>query len=329
MLVSSNYSASSGGNMRRLLAAAVLFAISVPLSAQKSLATYTVDEWQDFFHGLTNLSRNHEEAYSIYNDLRDYSGHDYRVVYGQTFQWGQAHPGGVIILDVSTLQKPRDVLAFVFAHEWAHEALGHQPNIYNPYGSTWKIRQWPTQDEDEADYYAGGFLQAKGYDVEAVTEYLRDVPVVAGDYTHSTGVVRARTVVAGANGGSRPARTAIRVDCTHGKACEHLMACVHQIPCSHATACSHQMACTHTAPCSHTMACSHTMPCQHVYYTPYGPQVMHPYDTMHAYDSAHPYDQAHPFDTMHTADAAHPYDTLHMHDSAHPFDLIHAYDEIH
>ena len=60
----------------------------------------------------------------------------------------------------------------MFAHEWGHQALGHQANIYNPYGSTWKIRTSATQTEDEADVYAGKFLATYNYNVKNNIHYI-------------------------------------------------------------------------------------------------------------------------------------------------------------
>ncbi|MGE0492739.1 MAG: hypothetical protein AB7S38_26235 [Vulcanimicrobiota bacterium] len=227
----------------------VLLSSSGPCLAQGS--GYELQEWSDYYNGLRNLGPNQQEAWEIYQELRQFSGQEFQVVFGQTFRWGEARPGGVIILDVSTMQKPRPIHAYKFAHEWGHQALGHVPNIYNPQGNQWRMRFTHTQDEDEADVYAGRFLAAAGYDVEPVLGYLRSLPPSPAWDTHSPGHVRAELVLTGYRGGGpAPTPTVRRVPC------QHLMPCAHRFPCGHLT--------------------------------PYGP--MHPFDQMHQADTMHPFD---------------------------------------
>ncbi len=129
--------------------------------------------------------------------LERWSGRTFPVLAAQTFSWGQAHAGGVILLDLSSAAQSPAVLAFRLAHEWGHQALGHQPNAYHPGGAG----RWPrghTELEDEADEYAGRFLFAGGYDVEAVKLVLARLPAVAGD-VHSGGAQRAALVQRGAD----------------------------------------------------------------------------------------------------------------------------------
>src|SRR5207344_3342182 len=123
------------------------------------------------------------------------SGMNYQFLLGQTFQWGQAHAGGIIILDRSITVKQKDVIAFVMAHEWGHEALGHQPNLYHPMGSPWRLRTLPTSDEDAADEYSAEFLQKNDFDVCAVARFLRNTPRTYPGDSHSDGVDRAQHVM--------------------------------------------------------------------------------------------------------------------------------------
>ena len=76
---------------------------------------------------------------SIYSQLKEFSGVDYRIIPGQAVEWGQAHSDGINLLSISTLRKDKPILAYMLVHEWGHEALGHQSNLYPPpakYGSS-------------------------------------------------------------------------------------------------------------------------------------------------------------------------------------------------
>ena len=156
-----------------------------------------INEWRDAYGGQIYYAYNYPKTYRVYKQLKRYSGMDYPIIFSQTFNWGQAHNGGLIILDYSTINKNKHVLAFVFAHEWGHQALGHQANVYNPYGSTWKIRTSATQTEDEADVYAGKFLATYNYDINVVYNYLYNLPKNENDHTHSSGKKRAALVLKG------------------------------------------------------------------------------------------------------------------------------------
>jgi hypothetical protein len=152
----------------------------------------------DYYKGLTTLMLDMDPYNSRYMDvvkkLESYSDKVFRVVPLQTFNGGQAHAGGLILIDISALAKSETVLAYLLAHEWGHEALGHQPNLYNPTGSSWKLRASPTEIEDEADEYAGEFLAHFNYDIEPVVRYLERLPENPADVEHSTGSQRARRV---------------------------------------------------------------------------------------------------------------------------------------
>jgi hypothetical protein len=182
--------------LKKLLFIVVTIVSPCVLKAQSTQQQYIINEWKDYFNGVTKLPQNDYKARKIYQQLVQYSGMRFPIYYAQTFQWGQAHNGGVILLDYSILAKSEDVLAFVMAHEWGHEALGHQANLYNPSGNVWRFKKGLTEDEDAADVYAGEFLAKYNYDISAVTKFLRNAPSGPhGEDTHSSGSKRA-TIVA-------------------------------------------------------------------------------------------------------------------------------------
>lgn len=153
---------------------------------------YLLNEIRDANFGQMYYAYNYPKAWTIYNQLKSYSGMQYPIVFLQTFNWGQAHNGGLIFIDYSALNKNAAILAFVMAHEWGHEALGHQANIYRPNGGGWEYST-SKEKEDAADRYAGRFLKQLGYSMYIVTSYLESIPDM-GDDTHSTGPERAETI---------------------------------------------------------------------------------------------------------------------------------------
>jgi len=209
----------------------IIFLIAVLLSPflakpQYSLTPqqrYLLNEMKDADFGKVYYGYNIPRVYSVYNQLRNYSAMDFPIVFLQTFNWGQAHNGGLILLDYSAINKSNSVLAFMLAHEWGHEALGHTSNIYHPNGG-WSYSSAPKTKEDAADQYAGRFLRAYNYDINSVTYYLRNVPEM-GDEEHSTGPERANNVLAAFNGRtsseeripspSTPKRSRRLVACSH------------------------------------------------------------------------------------------------------------------
>lgn len=205
----------------------ILLFISKDAVAQYKLTTqqeYLIKEWGDAYGGQIYYAYNYPKASAIYNELVQYSNMTFPIVFGQTFNWGQAHKGGLIIIDYSSINKNRHILAFVFAHEWGHQALGHQPNIYNPSGNIWQFQSSSTQSEDQADVYSGKFLATYNYDLNTVYQYLSSLPETE-DHTHSTGKVRAELVKKGYNsvtGGTHNSTTipgeqyeTITVSCIH------------------------------------------------------------------------------------------------------------------
>jgi len=211
----------------------------------------------------------------------------FRVVPAQTFNVGQAHVGGWILLDLSTATRPRDELAFWLAHEWGHEALGHQPNYYHPAGNPWRGRMTPTADEDAADRWAGAFICAAGYDIARVTASLRRLPRVHADMAHSNGDERAQYARAGysAQGCTLPDEDASDV-------------VTPEIPTPQCT--TTIVRCQHPAhpdgdqfPCQHPMHPSGDLiPCMHACPGPYGPVPCHVSDVVPCSHPAHMFDVA-------------------------------------
>ena len=173
---------------------------STPYSAKEPWEWHQ-EEVNRYFAGWNEIYMNgwgrlNDKVNKIVRKLVNDTGKVFRVVPGQTFQVGQAHVGGWIILDLSTATKNEDVLAFWLAHEWAHEHLGHVPNLYKPHGKNWTYRKSSTADEDEADEWAGGFLARNGYSLDNVVNELKSLPNSPADKTHSDGLTRAKTVIA-------------------------------------------------------------------------------------------------------------------------------------
>jgi|SRR5581483_4799310 len=159
-----------------------------------SMSEYEFREMVDAVRGTVLSRESAGNLWRIYQQLVEDSGMRFTVLLGQTYNWGQSHAGGVIIFDRSIAVKSADVVAFVMAHEWGHEALGHQPNFYHPYGEPWRYRPLPTSDEDAADRYAGEFLGRHDYDIKAIARFLAQTPKVAHGDAHSDGPARARNI---------------------------------------------------------------------------------------------------------------------------------------
>lgn len=250
---------------------------------------YQQQEAQQYFNGLAQIQYSgwgptNYKVQKIIAELVQFSGESYRVIPGQTFQWGQAHADGWIILDISTATGPNDLLAFKLAHEWGHQALGHQPSIYHPAGSAWRFKMNPTDDEDDADRYAGRFLRASGHPLAPVVAYLRALPPTPPGDTHSSGSRRAELVTEGYGGMPGEGETERRSCRELRVACSHLE---QQQVCS---LCTHPLHTADTGPCNH--------PCQNPY--GYGAVPCHQYDT---YPCVHP---AHNGDCMMMQQLAHP-----------------------
>lgn len=264
-------------------------------------------EWQRaevarFFRGVQKVQLEgwgplNAKVLGVAKKLVDYSGMVFPVVPAQTFTIGQAHAGGWILLDLSTAMRPKDELAFWLAHEWGHEALGHQPNFYRPVGEPWRSRETPTADEDAADFYAGGFICKGRYDIAKVIASLRKLPHAHGDTAHSDGRKRARTALAGYedrgctpptdvepldNGATdlgsddqieEPSRTTTTIPCEHAAhpdgdrvACQHAAHPADLIDCQHACPGPFGWVACHAAdqvPCSHAAHPFHLVPCEH------------------------------------------------------------------
>jgi hypothetical protein len=177
-----------------LLCCVIFAANSIVLAQRQSMPEYQLRELRDAVRGVNLSEERAANLWEIYRQLQDYSGMFFPIVMGQTFQWGQAHAGGAIILDYSIAAKDKDIAAFVMAHEYGHQVLGHQPNFYRPEGGPWRFRPSPTADEDAADEYAGAFLARYDYNICAVGKFLERTPRIPNGDSHSDGPERARIV---------------------------------------------------------------------------------------------------------------------------------------
>ncbi|MGZ5030530.1 MAG: hypothetical protein ACXV8I_08030 [Methylobacter sp.] len=178
---------------------AVLFGLSPAIALALSPWEYEQQEAMSYFNGANEIKTSgwghlNDKVGRIATQLVEYSGQVFKIVPGQTFQWGQAHAGGWIILDISSASKPDPILAFRLAHEWGHQALGHQPNFYHPTGLQWTFRSSSTAVEDEADAYAGKFLAKYGYSLWDVAQELQNLPHFPSGDSHSDGLTRAAIV---------------------------------------------------------------------------------------------------------------------------------------
>ena len=178
--------------------AAILALLSVDVARAEFPFEYFHREWNDARRALSNPGAVQAMVARIHRQLRRHSGKSFPVYPYQTNQIGRALPGGAILIDLSTLGKPPEVVAFWLAHEWAHQDLGHTPNIFSHPSQSYRAWQrqalYPTANEDDADVYAGRFLAEYGYDIARVLRSLCRLPSSPYDQTHSTGPQRALNV---------------------------------------------------------------------------------------------------------------------------------------
>jgi hypothetical protein len=127
--------------------------------------------------------------------LAEYSHKDLAVVImpRHSFAAGQAHGENAIILDPLDTEGDNNLFAYRIAHEWAHEALGHEPSAYNLDGQTYQFRRSSVLDESEADRFAGDFLAQYGYSIEPVCSALQVYRAIPWD-SRTPGAVRCRLV---------------------------------------------------------------------------------------------------------------------------------------
>lgn len=175
-----------------------LFTVDATQAQTKTPWQFNQAETELFFKGAASIQTQgwgptNAKVQTVVKQLVAYSGDSWKVVPGQTFQWGQAHVGGWIILDISSASASDDILAFRLSHEWGHESLGHT-STYNQMMAAWKFKMNPTGDEDAADVYAARFMATYNYDIEDAHDQLRSMPPSPPWDTHSTGIVRARRV---------------------------------------------------------------------------------------------------------------------------------------
>lgn len=235
----------------------VLLAIG-SVSAQSSLSLEqrnVINDWKAASSGGVAYASDDPKAATIHYQLVRFTGQHYPIILAQPVAWRHGHVEGLIIVDQSLIDLDRNISAFVFAHEWAHLILGHQPNIYRTGDNVWEYHASAAKSEDEADIYAGKFLAVFGYEPDMVYDYLSALPE-SEDHTHSTGKKRVELV--------RKGYTSVNVEKTTiqpglGGASvsdkTHLVKCIHpehpggdEVPCTHiAHSGGHRVPCRH--PC--------------------------------------------------------------------------------
>lgn len=183
-----------------IIAGIIMFVSGATLvTAQERRLTpqeHMMNEQIDAARGLQDMQNTYKKGWRVYQKLVQYSGVQYPVMLAQKFNWGEARPGGQILVDVSIMAKDEQIVAFLMGHEWGHQILGHVPNLYRPDGgSPWRLRATPLREEDEADLYAGQFMAGAGYrDISKALKFLRTSPTSPAGDSHSDGPVRAETV---------------------------------------------------------------------------------------------------------------------------------------
>jgi hypothetical protein len=186
--------------MKKMLPfSAAIFLPSALFGQQIDPLQYNKKEADLYFSGLSAIKNSGWNSLDyrvskVANQLVEYSSQHFNIVPGQTNEWGQAHVGGWIIFDISSAASPEPIMAFRLAHEWGHEALGHQPNLYHPMGGPWQFQPSSTTAEDEADAYAGRFLARFRYPLSPVLSELQNLLKSSDKDSHSDGVVRAGIV---------------------------------------------------------------------------------------------------------------------------------------
>lgn len=133
----------------------------------------------------------------IVNQLRNFSGKNFPIIFERHYCRGLAKAGGTISIDYATLNKPLSELALTLAHEWGHQSLGHLVNEYCK--ETSSITE--NEAEREADYYAGLFLGMYHYEVKEVIKSRLNMPET--DPVHGTRFERACIIAQGYEDGLR------------------------------------------------------------------------------------------------------------------------------
>ncbi len=160
----------------------------------------TSEEWTSFVAAYSNPFLSRQKLLKVYTQLRRFSGKSFRVYPFQTNLIGVAKPGGKIMIDISIVGKPVEILAFWLAHEWAHHDLGHAINRFATPRMTinalLRRRRFPTASEDEADVWAARFMALNHYAISGVLEDLCRLRGDRPDKVHSSWEQRALNVAA-------------------------------------------------------------------------------------------------------------------------------------
>lgn len=154
-------------------------------------------ELHDAMKAQSNPLQVYANVTSIKGELIQYSSKNFPIFpIKTTGSIGIAADGGTILLEISTLGKPKNVLAFWMAHEWAHQDLSHNRNSYSTYADMYRAAQAKQMHssawEDEADLYAARFIAMLGYSIDGVLSNLCSLGESKGN--HSSGAERAVNV---------------------------------------------------------------------------------------------------------------------------------------
>ncbi len=157
------------------------------------------EDWLGLVAAHNNPQFSRHKLHKVYSQLLGYSGKQFKVFPYQTNLIGLAKPGGEIIIDISVIGKPIEVLAFWLAHEWAHQDLGHAVNQFSTPQMTrnafLRRKAFPTSSEDEADMWAAEFLARHDYQLQPILQYFCGMENDSRDRNHSSWQLRALNVI--------------------------------------------------------------------------------------------------------------------------------------
>ncbi len=180
---------------------------SATVSVSQGVGVYgeamTFEDWTGVVSANANPVLSRQKLLRVYSQLLKYSGKNFRVYPYQTNLIGLAKPGGVIMIDISIVGKPVEILAFWLAHEWAHQDLGHAVNRFATPQMTinamLRRQRFPTSSEDEADIWAARFMARHNYPIAGVLENICRLSKGRPDKSHSSRELRAMNVAAAYN----------------------------------------------------------------------------------------------------------------------------------
>ena len=166
--------------------------------------------------GETKESNNYKSRINlIVGELAKVSGTKYPVIIRDNIGWAEAKGNGMIVIDLTIARtQPKEIVAFLIAHEWGHLVYGSAgPKVpttkvnKNTLHGGQGVRVNPQaiesamvsrREEREADRYAVKFMVHIWYDVEPFVKFLVEAPddqrLHYGLHTHDTREVRAKFI---------------------------------------------------------------------------------------------------------------------------------------